>query len=80
LTSIRDNEEDDEEDEDAEAEKLEDGAEKRQDVIPTAVTSTAYSEFLQFLELGCSGAPLHGYPAVVVILSTIPSSVSLLTL
>jgi len=38
-------------------------------------TSQAYREFLQFLELGCSGSPLQGYPAVLIILSTIPSSV-----
>ncbi|KAI0371298.1 hypothetical protein BV20DRAFT_1035310 [Pilatotrama ljubarskyi] len=34
----------------------------------------AYSEFLQFLATGCSGSPLQGYPAVLVILSTIPPS------
>jgi hypothetical protein len=37
--------------------------------------SLAYQEFLQFLELGCSGSPREGYPSVVVILSTIPSHV-----
>lgn len=37
--------------------------------------SHAYTEFLQFLKTGCSGAPLAGYPTVIVILSTIPSSV-----
>lgn len=37
--------------------------------------TAAYSEFLQFLELGCSGSPTQGYPTIVVILSTIPSSV-----
>ena len=36
----------------------------------------AYREFLQFLELGCSGSPLQGYPTVIIILSTIPPSVS----
>jgi len=30
---------------------------------------------LQFLELGCGGSPLQGYPAVIVILSSIPPSV-----
>jgi E3 ubiquitin-protein ligase listerin len=35
----------------------------------------AYLEFLQFLQLGCSGSPLQGYPTVMIILSTIPSSV-----
>ncbi|KAF9458921.1 hypothetical protein BDZ94DRAFT_1068633 [Collybia nuda] len=37
--------------------------------------SIAYQEFLRFLELGCSGSPLQGYPTVVIIISTIPSSV-----
>jgi hypothetical protein len=32
---------------------------------------------LQFLELGCGGSPLQGYPAVIVILSSIPPSVSI---
>ncbi|KAK0452099.1 uncharacterized protein EV420DRAFT_1273820 [Desarmillaria tabescens] len=34
----------------------------------------AYDEFLQFLQLGCSGSPIQGYPTVVIIISTIPSS------
>jgi hypothetical protein len=37
--------------------------------------SIAYREFLQFLELGCSGSPSQGYPTIVIILSTIPSPV-----
>ncbi|PPQ64462.1 hypothetical protein CVT24_008472 [Panaeolus cyanescens] len=37
--------------------------------------SDAYDEFLRFLELGCSGSPQQGYPAVVLIVSTIPSSI-----
>ncbi|KAG6916946.1 hypothetical protein DXG01_004633 [Tephrocybe rancida] len=37
--------------------------------------SIAYEEFLRFLELGCSGSPLQGYPTVVIIVSTIPSSI-----
>ncbi|KAI0715705.1 hypothetical protein C8Q72DRAFT_891767 [Fomitopsis betulina] len=39
------------------------------------VPSAAYREFLQFLELGCSGSPLQGYPTVIVIISTIPPSI-----
>lgn len=39
--------------------------------------SAAYGEFLQFLELGCSGSPIQGYPTVIIILSTIPSDVRL---
>jgi hypothetical protein len=37
--------------------------------------SRAYQEFLSFLESGCAGSPLQGYPAIMVIVSTIPSSV-----
>ncbi|KAF8151620.1 hypothetical protein B0H34DRAFT_801324 [Crassisporium funariophilum] len=36
--------------------------------------SRAYQEFLRFLQLGCSGSPQQGYPTVVLIVSTIPSS------
>lgn len=32
----------------------------------------AYAEFLTFLSLGCNGSPIHGYPTLIVILSTIP--------
>jgi len=41
-------------------------------------SSEAYREFLQFLELGCAGSPVDGYPTVLVVLSTIPSFVRLL--
>ncbi|KAJ8507641.1 hypothetical protein ONZ45_g9999 [Pleurotus djamor] len=34
--------------------------------------SRAYADFLQFLQLGCSGSPIQGYPTVVIVLSTIP--------
>jgi hypothetical protein len=37
--------------------------------------SPGFADFLQFLELGCGGSPLQGYPAVIVILSSIPPSV-----
>ena len=47
--------------------------------IPTHVgrdrRSPGFADFLQFLELGCGGSPLQGYPAVIVILSSIPPSV-----
>lgn len=39
------------------------------------LTSEAYTEFLQFLELGCSGSPIEGYPLVLVVLASIPKSV-----
>ncbi|KAF8624962.1 hypothetical protein AX15_005604 [Amanita polypyramis BW_CC] len=41
---------------------------------PYYSSSLAYREFLRFLESGCSGSPLQGYPTVLVILSTIPRS------
>jgi E3 ubiquitin-protein ligase listerin len=37
--------------------------------------SPAFADFLQFLELGCGGSPLQGYPAILVVLSSIPPSV-----
>ncbi|KAF8970121.1 hypothetical protein BDZ97DRAFT_1792056 [Flammula alnicola] len=37
--------------------------------------SKAYQEFLQFLQSACSGSPLQGYPTVVIVVSTIPSSI-----
>ncbi|KAI0075975.1 hypothetical protein K474DRAFT_1645833 [Panus rudis PR-1116 ss-1] len=52
---------------------------KPQPITPHITTpipqSQAYQEFLQFLELGCSGSPIQGYPAVLIILSTIPPSI-----
>ena len=37
--------------------------------------SSAYQEFLQFLQLGCYGSPTQGYPAIILVLSSIPSTV-----
>ncbi|KAK1235775.1 hypothetical protein PQX77_000989 [Marasmius sp. AFHP31] len=37
--------------------------------------SAAYTEFLQFLQLGCGGSPIQGYPTIVIVLSTIPSEI-----
>jgi hypothetical protein len=49
--------------------------------VPTLVVkdrrSAGFADFLQFLELGCGGSPLQGYPAVIVILSSIPPSVGI---
>ncbi|KAI0305195.1 hypothetical protein B0F90DRAFT_1702407 [Multifurca ochricompacta] len=39
--------------------------------------SPGFTDFLQFLEIGCGGSPQQGYPAVLVILSSIPSSILL---
>ncbi|KAG8853750.1 hypothetical protein FRB96_008004 [Tulasnella sp. 330] len=35
----------------------------------------AYEEFLAFLKLGCRGSPRQGYPAVLIITSTLPPEV-----
>ncbi|CAA7268465.1 unnamed protein product [Cyclocybe aegerita] len=58
---------DDEEDSGSEAD------EDRTD-SPSTGLYQAYQEFLQFLQLGCSGSPIQGYPTVVVVVSTIPPS------
>lgn len=67
----KDQDEDEEDDSDEEGEE-EDGQEPPAETIKP---SLAYQEFLQFLQLGCSGSPVQGYPTVVIILSTIPSSI-----
>ncbi|KAF9477335.1 hypothetical protein BDN70DRAFT_881303 [Pholiota conissans] len=43
------------------------------------VASPAYEEFLAFLRSGCSGSPLQGYPTVLIIVSSIPSSLIIAT-
>lgn len=72
-------EEDGDEDSSAGSEDDEEPRDARAKEAPQAANSLtrseAYQEFLQFLQLGCSGSPVQGYPTVVVILSTIPSSV-----
>jgi hypothetical protein len=35
----------------------------------------AFADFLHFLELGCQGSAIHSYPAIVIVLSTIPETV-----
>ncbi|RPD56966.1 hypothetical protein L226DRAFT_615267 [Lentinus tigrinus ALCF2SS1-7] len=66
------------EDEDEGSEKEDDDAPKAPPSKPVAsgpaTPSQAYAEFLQFLATGCSGSPAQGYPAVLIIVSTIPSS------
>ncbi|KAF7796133.1 hypothetical protein EIP86_007306 [Pleurotus ostreatoroseus] len=39
------------------------------------LVSHAYKDFLQFLELGCMGSAVQGYPAIIIILSTVPPSI-----
>lgn len=70
-----DDAEDDEEDEDK-AEAPKPRSEKPQVPEHKVLRSHAYDEFRQFLELGCMGSPVQAYPAVIVVLSTIPPSVS----
>ncbi|KAG1741443.1 uncharacterized protein EDB91DRAFT_1130453 [Suillus paluster] len=50
-------------------------SEERETTTRKEKSFEAYREFLQFLELGCAGSPVDGYPTVLVVLSTIPSSV-----
>jgi hypothetical protein len=57
------------------------GAEEEPIILPASIPSSngkrspGFADFLQFLELGCGGSPLGGYPTVIVVLSSIPPSV-----
>jgi hypothetical protein len=44
-------------------------------LVPRDRRSPGFANFLQFLELGCGGSPMQGYPAVILVISSIPSSV-----
>jgi hypothetical protein len=76
--TLDDNKKDDEEDSDygPEAESDSELRHVTKTITPQKQPSQAYLEFLRFLQLGCS-SPLQGYPTVVIIISTIPSSVRL---
>ncbi|KAI3605699.1 delta 9-fatty acid desaturase [Moniliophthora roreri] len=65
----------DDSDSDAEDSEDEEAEESTKPKQPPELKPAAYEEFLQFLQLGCGGSPLQGYPTVVIILSTIPSSI-----
>ena len=52
-----------------------DGSESENEADPGLLPSVAYKDFLRFLELGCRGSPRQGYPALVLVLSTISLSV-----
>ena len=52
-----------------------DGSESESEADSGFPPSVAYKDFLRFLELGCRGSPRQGYPALVIVLSTIPHSV-----
>ncbi|KAJ3986996.1 hypothetical protein F5890DRAFT_1406039 [Lentinula detonsa] len=45
--------------------------------VSSPAASRAYQSLLSFLERGCNGSPIQAYPAIVIILSTIPSSILL---
>ncbi|KAJ3917960.1 hypothetical protein F5877DRAFT_43580 [Lentinula edodes] len=45
--------------------------------VPPFAASRAFKTFLSFLACGCNGSPIQAYPAVMVVLSTIPSSILL---
>ncbi|KAF9652581.1 hypothetical protein BDM02DRAFT_3088924 [Thelephora ganbajun] len=64
---------------DAHFRKDADGSESESETVsdPGLLPSVAYKDFLRFLELGCRGSPRQGYPVLVIVLSTIPHSVSL---
>ncbi|KAH8102265.1 hypothetical protein BXZ70DRAFT_63905 [Cristinia sonorae] len=64
-----------ENDEDEEGSDDEDESAPAKDSKSQELLAKGYTEFLQFLELGCNGSPLQGYPAVLIVFSTIPSSV-----
>ncbi|QRW23508.1 E3 ubiquitin-protein ligase listerin [Rhizoctonia solani] len=41
----------------------------------TSYSHLAFNDFLHFLELGCRGSATQSYPAIVVVLSTIPEAI-----
>ena len=45
------------------------------ETAPRVNVSLPYQEFLRFLETGCMGSPTAGYPAILVVLSTVPTPV-----
>ncbi|PCH44774.1 hypothetical protein WOLCODRAFT_145160 [Wolfiporia cocos MD-104 SS10] len=67
--------EDDEDEGDEEEDRQQSQAAEARGEQGRPVRSTAWREFMDFLALGCSGAPVQGYPAVLVVLSTVPDSI-----
>ncbi len=76
ASSDDDNDVDEDSEDEDDAGKIKVSTLKNQVVENKIIVSHAYEEFRQFLELGCMGSPVQGYPAVVIVLSTIPPSVS----
>ncbi|KAJ3808145.1 hypothetical protein F5876DRAFT_46635 [Lentinula aff. lateritia] len=50
---------------------------RKETEVPHSAASRAFKSFLSFLACGCNGSPIQSYPAVMVILSTIPSNILL---
>ncbi|KAJ2933069.1 hypothetical protein H1R20_g4020, partial [Candolleomyces eurysporus] len=75
IKASQEDNEDDDDNEDSENEDDEAGTSTKPKPTPTTAISAAYQEFLQFLQLGCSGSPVQGYSTVIIVLSTIPSTV-----
>lgn len=46
---------------------------------PDSLGVKAYDQFLAYLQRGCNGCPNEGYPTVLVILSTLPADVSIIS-
>ncbi len=71
----------DDDDGDEETGREYDGKMERGEVEAPCVKDSGnwpYHKFLKFLQSGCNGSPLEGYPIVVLVLSTIPHAVSIL--
>ncbi|KAH9932237.1 uncharacterized protein B0H18DRAFT_1083328 [Fomitopsis serialis] len=77
LDARDDEGEDAEEDSDADDDELTQEAQVDKSTTPTTTPppSRAFREFLQFLELGCAGSPLQGYPTIIIIIFTIPPAI-----
>lgn len=71
------NTEDEESDEDDSEEENEESDEETKPKVlsPQESPKIFYNSFLRFLQLGCGGSPIQGYPTLIVILSTIPEEV-----
>jgi hypothetical protein len=76
LDISKDTEDHEVSDSDADSDAEKETLPKDSSSLPAKGASPAYEEFLGFLRSGCSGSPVEGYPTVLIIVSTIPSSVS----
>lgn len=77
MDRFRETEQHNQDDSNSDSENDSESGKKEGLITNTNAKSLAYQEFLQFLQLGCSGSPLQGYPTVVIVISTIPSLVCL---